>query len=205
MKCISYTKDGKACRSHARAGSEFCCFHDPATALEQQAAQSKGGSKRSKQSHLKVMPPPPFDFDLDDPRRIPKLLTFLANSVLRGELDTKVAYAVGYLADCAMRAHKAGEFTERLEQVERLQQVEHAAPSSSPSGSSTQFEDHEDGSTIKVIEDGSTVELAEDLPTIEVVKDVPAIEVVKDEPTVVFVENWSDRQARLGRTDRSIL
>jgi hypothetical protein len=158
MKCISNTQDGQACRSHARTGSEFCCFHDPASALERRAAQSKGGSKPSQ---LKVMLPPPFDFDLGDPRGIPKLLTFLANGVLRGELDTKVAYAVGYLADCAMRANNAGKLTEQVEQIERLQKVEQATPISSPTGSSTQFE-YEDAPTV---EDGPTVELVEDRST----------------------------------------
>jgi hypothetical protein len=144
MKCSSNTQDGQPCRTHARAGSEFCIFHDPEYALQRRAAQSTGGSKSSQ---LKVMPTPPFDIDLDDPRRIPKLLTFLANGVVRGDLDAKVAYAVGYLADCAMRAHKAGELTERVEQMERLQRVEQATPISSPS-SSPQFEEEEDRPTV---------------------------------------------------------
>jgi hypothetical protein len=143
MKCVSNTQDGQPCRTHARSGSEFCIFHDPEYALQRRAAQSMGGSKRSQ---LKVMPIPPFDIDLDDPRRIPKLLTFLANGVVRGELDAKVAYTVGYLIDCALRAHKAGELTERVEQIERLQRVEHAIPIRSLTGSSTQFED-DDGPT----------------------------------------------------------
>jgi len=162
MKCISYTQDGQVCRSHARAGSEFCFYHDPAYALQRREAQSKGGSKRSHLKVMKVMLPPHPDFDLDDPRGIPKLLTFMANCVLRGELETKVAYTVGYLADCAMRAHKAGELTEQVEQIERLQQVEHAIPVSSRKDSLIQFEDYEDGPTIKVVEDGPTVELVED-------------------------------------------
>jgi hypothetical protein len=141
MKCIGSTKIGKACRNHTLAGSELCYFHDPRSREQRRAAQSKGGSKRS---HLKVMPPPSFDFDLGDARGIPRLLTFLANGVVRGELDTKVAYAVGYLADCAMRAHKTGELTERVEKMERLQQVENAIPISLSTGSSTQFEEDED-------------------------------------------------------------
>jgi hypothetical protein len=159
MKCTGKTQDGQACRSHVRAGSKFCYFHDPASGEQRYAAQSKGGSKRS---DLRVMPPPPFDFDLSDPRGIPKLLNFLVNSLLRGELDTKVANSIGYLADCAMRAHNAGELTEQVQQMQRVQQVELATPVSSPTGSRTQFEDDEDEPTIKVVEDGSTVELVED-------------------------------------------
>ena len=147
MKCTSKTQDGQPCRTHARAGSEFCIFHDTSYASQRRAAQSRGGSKSSQ---LKVMPTPPFEIDLDDPRRIPKLMTFLANGVIREGMDAKIAYAVCYLADCAMRAHKAGELTERVEQLEFLQRVEdgeHATRISSLTGSSTQFEDDEEGPT----------------------------------------------------------
>ena len=138
MKCTGKTKDDQPCRNHAGGGSKLCFFHNPAVAKQRRKAQAKGGSNRS---HLEVMPTPPFDLDLEDPRKIPKLLTFLANGLVRGQFDTKLVYAVGFLADCAMRAHKAGELTERVAEMERLLRVEQATPYSAPSDSTIQFED----------------------------------------------------------------
>jgi hypothetical protein len=138
MNCIGKTKNGQLCQGHPRSGSEYCFFHDPASVKNRREAQRKGGSNRSR---LAVMPPLPFDIDLDDPHKIPKQLTYIANGIVRGQIDPKVAYAFGYLADCAMRAHKAGELTDRIAEIERLQRVEHVAPVRPPVGPMTQFED----------------------------------------------------------------
>ena len=89
-------------------------------------------------------PNPPSDFDLRDPQQISKLLGYTANRVVRGELDPKCAYALGYLADCALRAHNAGAVTERFERLERLQEAEKEIPVDPPPDF---FEDEDDGST----------------------------------------------------------
>ena len=74
------------------------------------------------------MPAPPFDIDLEDPRKIAKLLTHIANGVVRGQIETKVAYAIVKLADCAMRAHNASSIEGRIAEVERLQKIEQSVP-----------------------------------------------------------------------------
>jgi hypothetical protein len=40
--------------------------------------------------------------------------------MVHGELDPKSAYVLGYLADCALRAHKLIALEQRFTEVERL-------------------------------------------------------------------------------------
>jgi hypothetical protein len=144
MKCKGKAQNGQPCRSFVRTGSDFCYFHDPASVKQRRDSQSKGGSNRSR---LEVLPAPPCDVDLEDPRKIAKLLTHIANGLLRGEIDTKVAYAFGYLADCAIRAHNAGALVERVAEIERLQRIEHVAPVHMPAEASVQFEEDDENGT----------------------------------------------------------
>jgi hypothetical protein len=75
-----------------------------------------------------VISSPHCDFDLSQPSEIAKLLTYAANRVVRGELDAKAAYALGYLSDCAIRARSAGVLSDRIDHLERLQRAEATAP-----------------------------------------------------------------------------
>jgi hypothetical protein len=125
MICIGKTQTGQPCRGHALTGSEYCFFHDPSLEKPRLAAQSKGGSNRSR---VVVMPTPHGDFDLEDPRQIAKLLTYTVHALVGGQIDTKVAYTLGYLGDCAVRAHNAVALVGRLAAMERMEHVEHSAP-----------------------------------------------------------------------------
>lgn len=123
--CKALTSGGQPCQSQARLNMELCFFHDPESQQQRRTAQQKGGSKGLR---LLPMANPPGDFDLSDPQQISKLLSHVSNRVVRGELDPKCAYALGYLADCALRAHNAVAVTERIERLERLQEAERDLP-----------------------------------------------------------------------------
>ena len=125
MKCKGKTQNGTPCQGFVRTGSLYCYFHDPALSKQRHESQRKGGLNRSRFENL---PDPPCDVNLEDPHNIPKLLTYIAKCVLRGQMDTKVAYAFGYLSDCALRAHNAGDLADRVAEIERLQRVEQASP-----------------------------------------------------------------------------
>jgi hypothetical protein len=71
-----------------------------------------------------MIPTGGFEVDLSSPSGIAKALTSAANHLLQGHLDTKIANAVGYLCDCALRAHAAGSVAIRLAALERLQEAE---------------------------------------------------------------------------------
>ena len=139
-RCSAEKKGGTPCRAESRAGSKFCFFHDPASVKNRREAQSRGGSNGSR---LEVMPPPPFDIDLEDPRKIPKLLTYIANGILRGEIETNVAYTFVSLVNCAIRAHNVVALDGRIKEIERLQDIEFPDPVGAHRARVTRFEDDE--------------------------------------------------------------
>jgi hypothetical protein len=124
-KCQSKTLNGQQCKSHAQAGSVFCFFHDPGSRDQRREAQRKGGGRR--EPHASI-PSPPFDFDFSSPQGVARAITWAVNRLLQGGLDTKLANAIGYLGDCALRAHSAGAVAERLAALERLQHAEVSRP-----------------------------------------------------------------------------
>ena len=83
--------------------------------------QSRGGSKKPT---LRPLSPPPSDFSLAGPKDILKFIEYTANRIIHAELDPKTAYALGYLADCALRAYNGGPLAERLDRIEQLLKAE---------------------------------------------------------------------------------
>jgi len=53
-----------------------------------------------------------------------KLLSRTVNQTLRGEIDPKVANAVGYLSGVILRAREQGEIEERLAKIEEVLKTE---------------------------------------------------------------------------------
>jgi hypothetical protein len=122
MKCLGKTKDDQPCLSHALGGSDYCYFHDPAAAKERRQAQSKGGSNRLR---LEAIPAPASDFDVKDPGKIADLLNYVANQLVRGQMEPKVAYAVGYIAQLALRVNGARELAEQVAPANRAGRDHH--------------------------------------------------------------------------------
>jgi hypothetical protein len=101
--------------------SEQCFFHDPATAATRAAARKAGGAKGKAVVLLADTPNAPLDTVGD----VVLLLGTTVNQVRRGELDPKVANAVGYLTGILLKALEVGEVERRLEAVESI--VSHRA------------------------------------------------------------------------------
>jgi hypothetical protein len=127
--CKARKSDGHACHAKARTGSDFCFFHDPELSDARRQAQCRGGRKHTR---LRVIPSHTPDFDFSNSIRIIDLLEYTANRLVQGELDHKSAYVLGYLADCALRAHKVVTLEQRIVEVERLIHAEKEIPIGSP-------------------------------------------------------------------------
>jgi hypothetical protein len=103
MTCLDTNKKGEPCRAPAMNGAKYCYSHDPEKASERRSAQAKGGRNRS---HAAIPGPMDLHFDLRDPNMRSELINFAANQVLRGRLDPKVGYLMGFFANIA-RADQA--------------------------------------------------------------------------------------------------
>jgi hypothetical protein len=114
--CKAATEDGQPCQAGVQAGSEFCFFHDPAKAAEREAAQRAGGSL----GKAKVLPPDTQDVPLASTADAVRFLGLTINQVRRGEIDPRVANAIGYLSATLLRALEQGDIERRLAELESL-------------------------------------------------------------------------------------
>ena len=121
MTCKATKPNGEQCTAPSRNASDYCFFHDPSSSASRRDAQRKGGRKGARPQPL---PTPTRDFLLDSPEGISDLIQYAANCILRGELNTKSATALGYLADSALRAYRVGKLSARIERLEMLQSAE---------------------------------------------------------------------------------
>ena len=74
-----------------------------------------------------VLPPQSPDCPLENPIHVSTLLADSINRVRRGELDPRVANAVGYLATVLLRALEQGPLEERLAKLEAALQSNQGA------------------------------------------------------------------------------
>ena len=112
--CRQVKPDGKKCQAHRVGGSCYCFFHDPAKGAEREAAQRAGGL-RNKVAVLSSTTP---DARLVNARDVVTLLAQTINQVRRGEVDPKVANAVGYLGGLLVKALHETEIEGRLAVLE---------------------------------------------------------------------------------------
>jgi hypothetical protein len=123
-ECQAVKPDGSRCRVAALQGSRFCFFHDPAKAADRRAAQSYGGS----QNRMKTLDADAPDVKVQDCRDVVALVSDTINQVRKGQLDPRVANAVGYLANVLIKAVEQGELEGRLAGLERLTKSRLAGP-----------------------------------------------------------------------------
>jgi hypothetical protein len=136
--CNARKPNGDACQAKARTGSEFCFFHDPDLSEARRQAQCRGGRKHTR---FRVIPNRTLDFEFSDATRITKLLEYAANRLIQGELDQKSAYVLGYLADCALRAHKVLNLEQQIKEMQRLIDAERNIPVASLDFLDPEFDD----------------------------------------------------------------
>lgn len=90
--CTATKRDGTGSQAAALPGSQFCFFHHPAKAAARRKAQSAGG----RENRMRTLPADAPDVKAEDGARVVKHLAETINQVRRGEIDPRVANAVGY-------------------------------------------------------------------------------------------------------------
>ena len=115
-RCEAPTTEGPRCQAAALDGSRFCFFHDPAKAEERRAAQAMGG----RQGKVKTLPDTAPDVNVENGQDVVRLISETINQVRRGEIDPRVANAVGYLANVLLKAAEQGDVEERLAALEAV-------------------------------------------------------------------------------------
>jgi hypothetical protein len=130
-QCGASKLDGSPCRAKPLPGSVFCLFHDPARAVERDAARQAGGKARSKPAA--VLPPEAGDLPLRTAGDAAEALAVVANEVRKGQLDPKVGNAVGYLISVQLRALEDPLLRE-VEELRREVEAMRHGPSATTAG-----------------------------------------------------------------------
>ena len=114
--CHGTKTDGSRCQVAALPGSDFCFFHDPDRADSRREAQALGGS----QNRIKTLDAATPDIVIEDCQDVVGLISLTINQVRKGQLDPRVANAIGYLANILVRAVEQGETEKRLDELESI-------------------------------------------------------------------------------------
>ena len=122
--CQQVKPDGKKCQARRVGASSYCFFHDPEKSAEREAAQRAGGRRNNVAVLSRTAP----DARLLNARDVVKLLAETINQVRRGEVDPKVANAVGYLGGLLIKALHETEIENRLAALEAAVKRAPAAP-----------------------------------------------------------------------------
>lgn len=115
-KCQFCKKNGVRCDADAQTGKDLCVFHDPAKTEDGQRARRAGGITRSRRAA--VLPSDTPDRPLAKSADVSLLLAESINQLRRGQLDPRVANAIGYLASVQLRSFEQGMLEERMAKVE---------------------------------------------------------------------------------------
>jgi hypothetical protein len=114
--CVATRRGGGRCRAAALPGSRHCFFHDPAKASARREAQSRGGLA----NRMATLPSDAPEVKVEDSADVVRLIGETINQVRRGEIDPRVANAVGYLSNILLAATGQGELESRLAELESL-------------------------------------------------------------------------------------
>lgn len=112
--CQQILPDGRRCRARRISSSSYCFFHDPESKDKRMAAQRAGGMK----NRMATLPELTPDAPLAGANDVCRLLAQTINQVRRGELDPKVANAVGYLASILLKTIQELEIETRVAALE---------------------------------------------------------------------------------------
>ena len=117
-KCQFKKGKGKTCSANAQVGKAFCVFHDPAMAAKVQKARQAGGVSRARKIATLAAETP--DHPLGDTKDVSALLAVSINQLRRGQLDPRMANAIGYLSSVLLRSLEQGSIEERLAKLEAI-------------------------------------------------------------------------------------
>ena len=69
---------------------------------------------------MKTLDPTALDVNVKDCQDVVRLISETINQVRKGQIDPRVANAVGYLANVLIRAVEQGEMERRLDELEAI-------------------------------------------------------------------------------------
>ena len=117
-KCEFKKKNGDRCSADSQTGKSLFVFHDPAKASDGRRARRAGGITRTRMAAVLAVDTP--DHALGDANQISVLLGDSINRLRRGQLDPRVANAMGYLASVLLKALENGKIEDRLAHLEAI-------------------------------------------------------------------------------------
>jgi hypothetical protein len=121
MQCEFIGSGGDRCNAPSLRGKRLCFAHEPSVAAQRHEARTRGGKSRSKPRQ--VLPLTAGDMQLQSAGDVLALLGQTISQVRRGEVDGRIANAVGYLCSVGLRALEGAGLEARLAALEaRLQQ-----------------------------------------------------------------------------------
>jgi hypothetical protein len=118
IKCIFRKKGGSKCGAEAQTGKNLCVFHDPEKSETVRQGRRAGGIARTRGAL--VLPADTPDHPLGNAREVSEFLAESINQLRRGQLDPRVANAVGYLTIALLRALEQGPLEERVARLEAV-------------------------------------------------------------------------------------
>jgi len=113
-KC-KYRKGKRRCKNYALTGDDYCFFHSPRKAKQRAEAQRKGGRKALAEKRRVLER---SNIQIKNTSDVVKLLNETINQVRIGEIEVKIANAVGYLSGICLKALEQGDIEKRLEALE---------------------------------------------------------------------------------------
>ncbi len=122
--CEGRKPDGSHCQARPIASAAYCFFHDPQSDAQRELAQRTGGLRNK----TVVLPSTTPDARLRDARDVAKLLAETINQLRRGELDPRVANAMGYQTGLLMKAFQETEIDKRLAALEAAVKLQPVTP-----------------------------------------------------------------------------
>jgi hypothetical protein len=116
-KCSVVKPDGTQCQAYALPGQQSCVFHDPNRQEAGREARRRGA--RTRNTPPAVVPADAEDLPLETPKEIQRLLADSINRLRKGNLDPRIANAIGYLATGLLKTLEWCGVAEQLEELKR--------------------------------------------------------------------------------------
>jgi hypothetical protein len=102
-RSCGHTKpDGTACLARPQNESQYCFFHDPATAAKRHESQRQGGVERTR--NKAVLSPGAAKIRIRGTADVVKLAAATIEQVRCGQLEVRIANSIAQLAGVALKA-----------------------------------------------------------------------------------------------------
>ncbi len=112
--CAATRANGQPCGGYAIGRGDYCFAHAPDQTAQRDAARRRGGQA----GRMAVLPE--SDVPVRSLQDVVALVEETINDVRAGRVDVRVANAVGYLANVALKAIEQADIETRLEALEAV-------------------------------------------------------------------------------------